>query len=153
MHSAPSNQADPPRPTLEDTLMTVAFAWSRRSTCSRLQVGAILVRDGRPFAQGYNGSARGEDECLHEADEPCLNAVHAETNVLINSGKDGYATKGATMYVTHSPCWGCAANLVNSEIAEVVYAREYRRTDGLERLRAAGVVVRFLKGFSPEELA
>lgn len=136
------------RPSLDATLMEVAFTWSRRSTCSRLQVGAILVRDGRPMAQGYNGPARGEAECDHRTDEQCRDSVHAETNVLINAAKDGYATKGATMFVTHSPCRPCAANLINSEIAEVVYARDYRLTDGLDRLRAAGVVVRFLEGFS-----
>lgn len=136
------------RPSLDDTLMTVAFTWSRRSTCSRLQVGAILVRDGRPFAQGYNGSARGEAECLHEVDEKCQDSVHAETNVLINAAKDGYATKGSTMYVTHSPCYPCAASIINSEIAEVVYARDYRLTGGLDRLRAAGITVRCLRGFS-----
>lgn len=134
----------PERLPLDYSLMDVAWVWAHRSQCSRLQVGAILVRDGRPFAQGYNGRPRGEPACQHFDDEPCVNAVHAETNVIINAAKDGYATKGATMFVTHSPCWACSGNLINSEIAGVVYDKQYRLDDGLRRLAAAGMEVRQL---------
>lgn len=130
------------RPSKDSTLMNAAWEWSLQATCTRLQVGAILVRNGRPFAQGYNGKAAGEPHCFHETDEPCKEAVHAETNVLLNAGKDGYATAGTTMYVTHSPCHACAANIINSEIVEVVYSKSYRSDTGLERLARAGILVR-----------
>lgn len=68
--------------------------------------------------------------------------MHAETNVIINAAKDGYATKGTTMYVTHSPCYPCAALIINSEITEVVYCKPYRLDDGLKRLERVGITVR-----------
>lgn len=136
------------RPPLDDTLIQVAHTWSLRSQCSRLQVGAILVRDGRPVAQGYNGPARGEPACQHETDEKCRVSIHGEANALINAAKDGHATKGAVLYVTHAPCWDCAGLAINAEVSGVVYDRPYRLDDGVRRLEAAGITVRRLARWS-----
>lgn len=132
------------RPSLDDTLMAVAFTWSRRSTCNRRQVGAVLVRDGRQVSQGYNGAPAGLPHCRCDASSPCVESVHGEVNVIANAAYHGAATAGATMYVTDAPCLQCSGLIVNAGIVEVVYARDYRLTDGLDRLRAAGITVRML---------
>lgn len=119
------------RPSLDETLMSVATAWSLRSTCQRLQVGAVLARDGRTISTGYNGAPSGEDGCgcqtwvgTHEISNDsllrpaknamasvrvnkgarCERAVHAELNCLLFAARHGVSSLGATMYCTDSPC-------------------------------------------------
>lgn len=136
------------RPSLDQVALQSALAWSTRSTCSWLQVGAVLVRDGHEFAQGYNGAARGLPHCVH-VDEvwdrrrthaPGL--VHAEINALLSAGRFGHPTLGATLYTTHSPCCGCAGAIINAGIVEVAYGRTFRDESGIDLLRSADVTVR-----------
>lgn len=130
------------RPSLDATLLAAAYAWARRSTCSRLQVGAVLARDGRTLSTGYNGAPSGLAHCEHLDDEPCAVSVHAEANALIFAGRHGVSTEGATLYLTHAPCLGCAGLVVNAGVVEVVYAEPYRSTAGIEALGRARLVVR-----------
>lgn len=131
-----------PRPSLDATLLAAAYVWARRSTCSRLQVGAVLARDGRTLSTGYNGAPSGLGHCEHLDDEPCSVSVHAEANALIFAGRHGVSTEGATLFLTHRPCLGCAGLVVNAGIIGVVYAEPYRSVAGEEALRAAGIDVR-----------
>lgn len=130
------------RPSLDDTLMSVARVWSQRATCSRLKVGAVLSRNGHQLAQGYNGTPSGLPHCSHDVDEKCTESNHGEANVIAHAARYGQATDGATMYVTHSPCVQCAGLIVNAGIREVVFAEPYRDAAGIERLQSAGVVIR-----------
>lgn len=133
------------RPTLDETLMKVAHLWRHRATCPGRRVGAILVRDGRQLAQGYNGSPKGTPHCMHPTDEPCRFAVHAEANVVATAARFGFPTEGAALFITDAPCRACAGLLINAGLVEVVFDRDYvSRTygDGTELLRAAGIVVR-----------
>lgn len=134
--------------------MDVAWCYTAQSTCSRLQVGAILVLDGRQIGQGWNGAPAGEDHCEHEADEPCEIAIHAEQNVIFNAAYHGSGrTAGATMFITHAPCYRCGGSIINAGIREVVYAFEYRSTTGLTRLARAGIEVRRPGDWSSPRLA
>lgn len=130
------------RPSLDATLLAAAYVWARRSTCSRLQVGAVLARDGRTLSTGYNGAPSGLEHCEHLDDEPCTVSVHAEANALIFAGRHGVSTEGATLYLTHAPCLGCAGLIVNAGVVEVVYAEPYRSVAGERALLAAGLDVR-----------
>lgn len=121
--------------------MNTAFLWAERGTCSRLQVGAVLVRDGRIIATGYNGNVSGVDHCVHLDDEPCVTAVHAEENVLYFAARYGVSTLGSSLYVTHNPCIKCARGLVNAGVSEVVYFRSYRDKSGVDLLINSGVSV------------
>lgn len=125
----------------DDTFMSMAWSIANHSTCSRLNVGAALVKDNRMFAMGYNGVAAGEPHCYHIADEPCARAVHAEANAVVSAARLGASTVGATAYVTHTPCLSCAGMLINAGITRVVWLDTYRSTDGLLRLRDAGLTV------------
>lgn len=114
-----------------------AYAAAEDGTCSRLKVGAALLREGVLLGAGYNGAPRGERHCEHpgmDGTGPCKRSVHAEINAIVNAAVEGHATKGASIYLTHSPCWDCAGMIINARIARVVYDLPYRSTAGINRL-------------------
>lgn len=101
-----------------------------RSTCTRLMVGATIVRDKRIIAGGYNGSVSGSVHCVDEGcyvvDGHCVRTVHAEANALLQCAKFGVATEGAHIYVTHFPCLQCTKQIIQAGIHTVYYAKDYR---------------------------
>lgn len=121
------------RPTKYEYLMAVAHLTSQMSTCSRLQVGAVLSTiDLTQFVVGYNGGAKGgPNECLREDPGNC-GCVHAEMNAVAK------ATKGihVVAFLTHSPCEMCATLLINAGIIKVYYQTQYRDSRGLDLLKA-----------------
>lgn len=129
------------RPSEDESMLEIAWAVSRRSTCSRLQVGAVLARDGRILSTGRNGAPIGQPHCQHFDDEPCRVSIHAEANSLIFAARHGVATEGASMFLTAAPCLGCSGLLLNAGVRRVVFARPYRDGSGLDRLAGAGVLV------------
>lgn len=131
------------RPDRELLMMQTALLWSKRSTCSRLQVGAVLARDKRIVSIGYNGAPKGLPHCSHTADDdsPCKTAVHAEANVMAFAARNGVSTEGTQLFTTHSPCTGCAQLLVNAGVEVVYYNIEFRDTFGIDFLRNAGIEV------------
>lgn len=129
------------RPTIDQTLMDTARVMARRSTCSRLQVGAVVARDTRVIASGWNGAPSGMPHCVHLDSAPCRVSVHAEANAIAFAALSGVSTRGAVLYCTHAPCYDCSKLILNAGIARVVYAEEYRSTEGLTLLTAGGRVV------------
>src|SRR5699024_9420736 len=101
-----------------------------RSTCTRLMVGATIVRDKRIIAGGYNGSVSGSVHCIDEGcyviDGHCVRTVHAEANALLQCAKFGVPTENADIYVTHFPCLQCTKQLIQIGIKNVFYADDYR---------------------------
>lgn len=101
-----------------------------RSTCTRLMVGATIVRDKRIIAGGYNGSVSGSIHCIDEGcyviDGHCVRTVHAEANALLQCAKFGVPTENADIYVTHFPCLQCCKQLIQSGIVTVYYAEDYK---------------------------
>jgi len=126
-------------------LMEVALVVAKRGTCSRLQVGAVISRDGRIITTGYNGAPSGLPHCDHRFDGPeaggCEIAEHAERNAVAFAAKYGLALDNAEVHCTHAPCLACSRTLVNSGITRVSYAIPYRLTAGVELLETAGVEV------------
>lgn len=125
-------------------LMAMAGVSSMRSTCLRLQVGAVAARDGRVLSSGYNGAPSRLPHCSPDtcnAHLPCVNTVHAEQGLISFSARHGVRLDGATLYVTHCPCAACARLILNTGIIRVVYAVPYRLTDGLELLTTGGVEI------------
>lgn len=137
------------RPTIHQTMMEVAKVMAGRSTCSgRAVVGAVLTLDDRIIATGYNGSASGVQHC--DADMPsvhcemidghCKTAIHAEENAILQCALLGRSCKGATLYVTHSPCKYCAYRIIQAGIARVVYSCKYRvASEGIDVLFNANI--------------
>lgn len=101
-----------------------------RSTCTRLMVGATIVRDKRIIAGGYNGSVSGSVHCIDDGcyviDGHCVRTVHAEANALLQCAKFGVPTENAEIYVTHFPCLQCCKLLIQSGIKKVYFAQDYR---------------------------
>lgn len=118
--------------------LSIAALISQRSTCNRLKVGAVIVKDVRIVSMGYTGAAAGQPHCDDvncNKDKSCLRTIHAEQNAIAYAARSGIAVDGAVMFITHSPCIHCAKLMWNAGIREFVYAYEYRDTSGLEFFR------------------
>ena len=134
-----------------DAYMDVAQRFAQLSSATRLQVGAIVVKDDRIISIGYNGMPTGWDNCCentvqHHELGTCTTVskaevLHAETNAIAKLAKSGESGLGATMLVTHAPCIDCAKLVYQSGIATVYYKNKYRSTQGLEFLNKSGVEV------------
>ena len=120
-----------------DMSMEMAWVVAQRGTCSRLQVGAVIVSNGRVISMGYNGAPAGMPHCIHLEDSPCENAVHAEANAIAFAARNGVATEEASIFVTHQPCLACAKLIINAGIKFVGFEYPYRMEDGLELLKVA----------------
>jgi dCMP deaminase len=101
-----------------------------RSTCTRLTVGATIVRDKRIIAGGYNGSIAGGDHCIDKGcyviENHCVRTIHAEMNALLQCAKFGVPTADSEIYVTHFPCLQCCKALIQAGIKTVYYAEDYK---------------------------
>lgn len=132
------------RVSWDEYFLGIAEEVSGRSTCSRLHVGAVLVRDNHAVGFGYNGAPRGMSHCVHVDDSPCRISVHAEVNALLHcSSVLGVAP--VQMYVTHAPCFDCAKLMINCKITRVTYSTLYRSDEGLRLLSDAGIMVEWVK--------
>jgi len=125
------------RPTWDEYFVAITVQVATRSTCFRRRVGAVIVKDKRILATGYNGAPSGlkhclEVGCLREADgvesgqrhELCR-GLHAEQNSIIQAALHGVSIKGATIYCTHQPCVLCAKVIINSGLVRICYLSEY----------------------------
>ena len=117
--------------------MRIALLVRERSSCFHRKVGAVIVRNNRILATGYNQPPSGFPHCESigcirddlgiksgENQEICY-GLHAEQNALMQAARFGIATEGATMYVTHKPCSVCARLIINAGIKRVVYLKDY----------------------------
>lgn len=141
------------RPSWDVYFMSIADLVSTRSTCLRRAVGAVLVRDRRILATGYNGAPSGLQHCLErgclrvqqdvpsgERHELCR-GLHAEQNAIIQAALHGVSTRGAKIYCTNHPCVICAKMIINAGISEVVIRDSYADPLAEEILREAMVEV------------
>ncbi len=116
--------------------MKMARAASERSTCHRLNVGAILVQDRSVVAMGYNGAPAGQphcggNNCGHFKQGFGCNVIHAEHNAIKRCPRDAHPDE---IYVTHSPCGGCASMIITMGIRDVYYEAEYRKAEPLDSM-------------------
>lgn len=118
--------------------MIQATLLASRSTCNRLSVGAVLVRDKRIIAGGYNGSVSGDEHCIDEgcylADGHCVRTIHAEMNAILQCARFGISSDGASLYVTDFPCLQCTKSLLQAGIKEINYIRNYHNDEYAKRL-------------------
>jgi dCMP deaminase len=139
------------RPTWDDYFLEMAHVVARRSTCLRRHVGALLVRDKRILATGYNGAPSGLPHCEQvgclrdamgipsgERQELCR-GLHAEQNAIIQAALHGVDTRDSVLYCTTQPCVTCAKMLINAGVERVVYHGDYSDKMAIEMLTEAGV--------------
>ena len=126
------------RPPLYEVFMRMAEELSKRSTCSRLQVGTVITDSAleHVVSIGYNGNARGfPNQCDTDIPGAC-GCIHSEQNAVVKA--DGHLRKKVA-FVTASPCVMCAKLLIQSNVTHVFYREPYRKPDGLDTLRKGGV--------------
>lgn len=118
--------------------MLQAILVASRSTCERLSVGSVLVRNKRVIACGYNGSVSGDVHCIDEGcymvDGHCQRTIHAEMNAILQCAKFGESTDDAEIYVTDFPCLQCTKMLLQAGIKTIKYLREYHNSKYAEAL-------------------
>ena len=122
--------------------LRMAAIWAENSYCQRRKVGALVVKEKMIISDGYNGTPSGfENVCedAHGVTHPYV--LHAEANAITKLARSGNNSDQATLYVTASPCIECAKLIIQAGIRRVVYAEQYRLTDGIDLLRRAGVEV------------
>lgn len=141
------------RPGWDEYFMDIATLVSKRSSCLRRSVGAVLVRDRRILATGYNGAPSGMRHCLEtgclreqmnvpsgERHELCR-GLHAEQNAIIQAALHGVSINGATLYCTNHPCVICSKMIINAGISQVIVQDIYRDALSEEMLGEAGIEV------------
>ena len=124
-----------------EAYMDVAERFAQLSSATRLQVGAIVVKDDRIISIGYNGMPSGWDNvCEHEG-KTKPEVLHAESNCIAKLAKSPESGEGASIFITHSPCIDCAKLIYQSGIATVYYKNDYRSTQGIEFLNRSDIEV------------
>lgn len=139
------------RPSWDEYFMSIAEMVKTRSTCTRRQVGAVIVKDKRILTTGYNGTPTGlkhcdEAGCLREQlgipsgqrHELCR-GIHAEQNAIIQAANFGVPIQGSTIYVTLSPCILCTKMLINSGITRIVTKEAYDDELALKMLEECSI--------------
>jgi len=137
------------RPSWDEYFLQIADLVSTRSTCDRLHVGAILVRNRMIVSSGYNGAPRQTQQCdevgCRIVNDHCVRTVHAEVNSVIQAAFHGISTEGTTLYTKYFPCEHCVKVLINAGVKEIVYSKEYENSDQTftrKMLKEAGVTLR-----------
>lgn len=130
---------------LDRRYLRMADIWAENSYCKRRKVGALLVKDQMIISDGYNGTPSGfENVCEDENDVTKPYVLHAEANAITKVARSNNSSQGATLYVTSSPCIECAKLIIQSGIVRVVYAENYRLTDGIDLLKRAQIELVFI---------
>ena len=141
------------RPSWDEYFMEFANLARSRSTCIRRGVGAVIVKDNRIMATGYNGTPQGiahceEVGCLRQQlnvpsgqrSELCR-GLHAEQNAIIQAAQLGQNISGSVLYCTTQPCAICSKMIINAGIKRIIIAEPYPDELGESMLREAGVTI------------
>lgn len=132
---------------LHEIFLRTALLFKQRGTCNRKLVGGVLVKDGRIIATGYNGSPSGQPHCLEEGcitqnrdgRDSCIRTLHCEKAIISYCAQNGISTQGADLYITLTPCYDCAKDIINAGIKKVYYLEDYSGSDGKELLASAKI--------------
>lgn len=115
------------RKNWDEYFMDIAFMVKERSTCPRLHVGALIVKDKRIKGTGYNGSPSSLEHCEDVGclmiDNHCKRTIHAEVNAIMECSPE--ERKEATIYITAQPCMECSKLIIASGISRVVFSKKY----------------------------
>jgi len=118
----------------DDYFIKIILATAERSSCTRLKVGSLIVKNNRIVSQGYNGFLSG---CKHESivrDGHEQATVHAEQNAISFCARNGVSCEDSIIYITHYPCVNCMKLICASGIKEIRYINDYKNDDVVERL-------------------
>lgn len=146
------------RPSWDEYFMDITRLVASRSTCLRRQVGAVIVKDKKILATGYNGAPSGLAHCL---DIGCLRekmqipsgqrhelcrGLHAEQNAIIQAAYHGVSIRGASLYCTNLPCIICTKMIINAGIKRIIYEQGYADPLSNQMWEESKVAVEKFKG-------
>ena len=121
------------RPTWDKYFKEIVEITSKRSTCNRLHVGCLLVKNNRIVSQGYNGYLSG---CPHESriiNGHEVATIHAEQNAIVDCARRGVSCEDCIAYITHYPCLNCCKLLLSSGIKEILYINDYNNDNIVQK--------------------
>ena len=125
--------------------LKIAQEWGKLSYCKRKQVGALIVKDRMIISDGYNGTPSGfENYCEDDEGYTKWYVLHAEANAILKVAASTQSCKGATLYITLSPCKECSKLIHQAGIIRVVFKKAYRDDSGLKFLTKAGIDVKLI---------
>jgi len=126
--------------------LRIAKEWGKLSHCKRKQVGALIVKDRMIISDGYNGTPTGfENPCEDEEGYTKWYVLHAEANAILKVASSTQSCKGATLYITMSPCKECSKLIHQAGIVRVVYEIAYKDDSGLKFLEKAGIDLKLIE--------
>lgn len=144
------------RPGWDEYFMEIAEVTKKRSTCIRRHVGAVIVKDNRILATGYNGVPTGIEHCgkrgclrdelkvpSGERHELCR-GIHAEQNAIVQAAYLGVSIDDSTLYCTNQPCILCAKMLINAGVKRIVIKEGYPDVYAQQMLEEAGLKVELI---------
>jgi dCMP deaminase len=122
--------------------LKMAKEWAKLSYCKRKQVGALIVKDRMIISDGYNGTPSGFENCCEDEEgKTQWFVLHAEANAILKLASSTQSAKGATLYLTLSPCKECSKLILQSGIAKVVYVDEYSDDEGISFLKEHNIEI------------
>lgn len=122
--------------------LRIAEEWGKLSHCQRKKVGALIVKDRMIISDGYNGTPTGfENYCEDDLGYTKWYVLHAEANAILKVAASTQSCKGATLYITLSPCKECSKLIHQAGIIRVVYYHGYKDDSGLDFLAKAGIEI------------
>ena len=129
--------------------LRIAKEWGKLSHCKRKQVGALIVKDRMIISDGYNGTPTGfENPCEDDEGYTKWYVLHAEANAILKVASSTQSCKGATLYITMSPCKECSKLIHQAGIVRVVYEIAYKDDSGLQFLKKAGIELKLIDDLS-----
>ncbi len=122
--------------------LKMAQEWAKLSYCKRKQVGALIVKDRMIISDGYNGTPSGFENCCEDEEgKTHWYVLHAEANAILKLAASTQSAKGATLYLTLSPCKECSKLILQAGINRLVYINEYSDDDGISFLKNHGIEI------------
>ncbi|MBQ0151966.1 MAG: dCMP deaminase family protein [Chryseobacterium sp.] len=116
--------------------LKMALEWAKLSYCERKQVGALVVKDRMIISDGYNGTPSGTENCCEDANgKTHWYVLHAEANAILKLAGSTQSAKGATLYLTLSPCKECSKLILQAGISRLVYINAYSDDEGISFLK------------------
>ncbi|NNK28674.1 MAG: dCMP deaminase family protein, partial [Flavobacteriaceae bacterium] len=132
--------------------LRIANEWGKLSYCKRRQVGALIVKDRMIISDGYNGTPSGfENFCEDDDGYTKWYVLHAEANAILKVASSTQASKGATLYITLSPCKECSKLIHQAGIVRVVYAQAYKDDSGIQFLKKAGIDLQLIEDLNEDQ--
>jgi len=126
--------------------LRIAKEWGKLSHCERKQVGALIVKGKMIISDGFNGTPTGfENFCEDENGYTKWYVLHAEANAILKVASSTQSCRGATLYITLSPCKECSKLIHQAGIVRVVYNETYKDDSGLKFLENAGIKLKLIE--------